>query len=59
MDDKVVKQLERLTKGELVRIIIEQIEALENLHSENAKRGVTHALEHQIAFARAKRGVKE
>ena len=59
MDDNTVKSLERLTKKELVSIIVKQAGEIEGFQSEKAMRLARVELEHQIAFARGKRGKDE
>ncbi len=59
MDESTVKSLERLTKKELVSIVTKQAREIENFQADNAVRLARVDLEHQIAFARGKRGKDE
>ncbi len=59
MDESTVKSLERLTKKELVGIIVKQAGEIEGFQSEKAMRFARVELEHQIASARGKRGKNE
>ena len=59
MDEQTVKSLERLTKAELISIVVKQADEIEGFQKEKAGRLARVELEHQIAFARSKRGVKE
>ena len=58
MYDDLKSKLKRLTKVDLIEIVIKQLTVIQGFEMKNAERGARIELEHQIAFPRKKVGTE-
>ena len=58
INDDLKSKLKRLTKVDLIEIVIKQLTVIQGFEMKNAERGARIELEHQIAFPRKKVGTE-